>query len=453
MTEETKGEKRVEEEWLVDAKVRMCAKLTPEESKKKLKEVYEDIRSIMKEYLDMPEEHSTIISLWIIGTYLHDQFETFPYLFFNAMKGSGKTRILKLITSLAKQGQVLTSLTEAVLFRTVGTLGIDEFETLGSKEKQALRELLNASYKKGIRILRMKRKKTMEGDEQVVEQFEPYRPIVMANIWGIEEVLGDRCISLVLEKSDKSYFTKLIEDFSSREDIINLVHTLICLECSLCSVVSPRNVISTWNSFIKHKYTLHTLPTLTTFSNTNYTQKNKVLTAEEEDFCEKIDATGLNGRHLELYFPLFLIAKEISEQVFDESIYIAKKNIVEKKIDEITESKDVLVYKLISAEKPDVYYKIQDLTNVFRLMMGEGFNSDWLNSQWMGRSLKRLNLITTKRRTGEGIEVMLDVEKAKRKIQMFTCKLNKLKAQTTAKQALIAFSIGREIRCFAVLLF
>ena len=43
----------------------------------------------------------------------------------------------------------------------------------------------------------MKKKKTIEGEQQVVEEFEPYRPIIMANIWGMDEVLGERCIQLI----------------------------------------------------------------------------------------------------------------------------------------------------------------------------------------------------------------------------------------------------------------
>lgn len=390
-----------------------------EKTAETIRQVYLKIRDIVSDYLDMPEEHKTVIALWIIGTYSHEQFETFPYLFFNAMRGSGKTRILKLITSLAKNGQLMTSLTEAVLFRTVGTLGIDEFESLASKEKQALRELLNASYKKGVKIVRMKRKKTMEGDQQVAEEFEPYRPIVMANIWGIEEVLSDRCISLILEKSECSYFTKLIEDFSQKEEVKWIVRTLSAIQCSLCSVVSPRNVLTTWNQYVRSTYqNINTLTTLTAQNNTNYTKNDLILTQEEEEFCKAIDDTGLNGRHLELYFPLFLIAKEVGEDVFDETLAIAKKTIAERKIDEVAESKDVLIYKLVSNESPEKYYKIQELTSIFRIMMGEG-ESDWLNSKWVGRALKRLNLITNKKRMGDGIQVMLNVGKAKKKMELF----------------------------------
>jgi len=378
-----------------------------------LGEQYENILNRLEYYLDMPEDYRKITALWVIGSYLHKDFETYPYLFFNAMRGSGKSRILKLITALCN-GSMMASLTEAVLFRTTGTLAIDEFESLGSKEKQALRELLNACYKKGIKICRMKKKKTMEGEQQVVEEFEPYRPIVMANIWGIEEVLGDRCITLVLEKSNDANFTKLVENFRDDETIKEIIRTFTTIQCSLCSVVSPQNIYIQWNNYIKAKYitTLHTLTTLTTLT---------PLTTSYDQYLEmfnKIDETNLDGRHLELYLPLFLIAKAIDPQLFEEILSISKKMIHEKRMEEYTESKDILMYNLISKQDEKHYYKVNELVNTFRLMVGDG-EHDWLNAKWMGRALKRLNLHIDKRRVGDGIEVTLNIQKAKDKLELF----------------------------------
>ena len=56
------------------------------------------------------------------------------------------------VCKLAKDGNVMASPTEAVLFRTNGTLGIDEFEGVANKDKSSIRELLNGAYKKGIKI-------------------------------------------------------------------------------------------------------------------------------------------------------------------------------------------------------------------------------------------------------------------------------------------------------------
>ncbi len=124
----------------------------------------------------------------------------FPYLFFNAMRGSGKSKTLRLVCKLSNDGNVMASPTEATLFRTFGTLGIDEFEGVANKDKGSVRELLNGAYKKGILIQRMKKTKGIAGEDYVVENFEVFRPIIMANIWGMEEVLGDRCLTLILEK-------------------------------------------------------------------------------------------------------------------------------------------------------------------------------------------------------------------------------------------------------------
>jgi hypothetical protein len=122
-------------------------------------EVYYLIIDVLKYYCDIEEKYYSLISLWIIGTYYHDEFPTYPYLFFNAMRGSGKSRLLRLVVYLSKDGSMLNSLTEAVLFRTTGTLGIDEFEGIGRKGNEALKELLNSAYKKGITIKRMKKQK------------------------------------------------------------------------------------------------------------------------------------------------------------------------------------------------------------------------------------------------------------------------------------------------------
>ncbi len=379
-----------------------------------LKQCYQNINDVIDYYMDVSEETRNIICLWIIGTYFHDSFSTFPYLFCNAMKGSGKTRLLKLIVAYAKDANLTASLTESVMFRTKGTLALDEFEGIGSKEKTSLRELLNSSYKKGTKIFRMAKKKGPDGETQVVEEFEPYRPVVLANIWGMEEVLGDRCITVLLEKSVNASKIKLVEDFEDLEGI-NYTKKMLdyLVRCSLCSVVSLRNIKQKWNDFIKHTYTPTTLTTLTTLNNTNYT--------EEDDNIKllftKINVTGIEGRYLELFFPLFLIAEEMSSVVLENTIHYAKKIVNDKKIEEITESKDVLVYSLIAKEEPMKWREIKDLTTIFKLIMGE--DNEWLNTKWMGRSLKRLNLIKEKRRVGKGVQVILDVDKAKLKESIF----------------------------------
>ncbi len=381
---------------------------------KDLKEAYEDIVEILRYYVDLEEPHYGFIAIWIIGTYFHKDFNTYPYLFLNAMRGSGKTRLLKLIARLSKDGQLLASLTEAVLFRTGGTLCLDEFEGLNSKNNDALRELLNTAYKKGTKIFRMKKKKGLEGTEQVVESFEPYRPIALANIWGMEEVLGDRCITLILEKSDDKSRTQLIENFDELEQVQNICTKLH--RCSLCRCSFSKNIAKKWNEYIKE--TTLTTTTTTTTTTTLTTEEGGCANFLSTKYFKKIFETGIDGRHLELFLPLFLIATSISDGVFEEKLHYAQTMIQRKKSEEITESKDVMVYKMVAQKEPIKFYGVKDLTNEFRLMMGGG-DDDWLNSKWMGRALRRLNLVVESRRMAHGVEISLDIPKAEKKIRMF----------------------------------
>lgn len=378
---------------------------------KEFRQEYDNIINVLKYYSDLNPRYYNLVALWIIGTYIQTEFKTFPYLFINAMRGSGKTRLLKLITSMARDGQLMASMTEAVLFRTLGTLAIDEFENLGSKDKKELRELLNAAYKKGIKIVRMRKKKVMDGETQEAEEFEVYRPIVMANIWGMEEVLGDRCISLQLEKSSNPVITRLVENFDEMLPIDHVKSYFSQIRCSLCSVVTKKNIYTAWNQYV---YNITTLNTLNTF----ITQTTQT-TQEDLDLFKKIYDTNIDGRNLELFLPLFLIAGHLGEDILDETLDFAKKMIHEKKIDEITESKDVLVFKLIANKTEGQYYTINDLTTQMRYMLNDG-EMEWLNARWMGRALKRLQLTVDKRRVGEGIQVTLNISKAKEKMEMFT---------------------------------
>ena len=90
----------------------------------------------------------------------------------------------------------------------------------------------------------------------------------------------------------------------------------------------------------------------------------------------------------------------------------------EKKHEEETESVDVMVYDFISKQEEGlIYMSVRELTNQFRNFADE--SEEWLNSKWFGRALKRLDLVIEKRRKGYGMEVMLNVKKAKKKIMMF----------------------------------
>lgn len=185
-----------------------------------LEVAYETLIRILKDWMDLEDRYYHIVALWILGTYFMDDFETYPYLFINATKRSGKSRLLKILAKLCR-GIHTTSMTEAVLFRlpmmkSVG-LFIDEAERIGSKGKEALRELLNSAYKRGVKIYRAR--KSAKSEAYVLDEFEVFVPISLANISGLDDVLEDRCITLVLERSFNPLIINKPEIFTLDEKI------------------------------------------------------------------------------------------------------------------------------------------------------------------------------------------------------------------------------------------
>ena len=377
-----------------------------EENKERLLTAYKNIIDILKEYLDIEKSYYNLIALWIIGTYFHKNFPSYPYLYFNAMKGSGKTRTMNLITCLSKDGCIQNSMTEAVLFRTDGTLAIDEFEGINRKGTENLRELLNSAYKKGVKVKRMKQKKTEEGVEMVVEEFEVYRPIVLANISGMDEVVSDRCISLILEKSSNKKIINLIEIFS--DDLI-VKETLKLLDLvSFVSMSFTGERYREWNKFVKLRTTNNT-NNINNIYNTNNTNNTIPF--------EIISSMDLNGRDLELSLPLCLIANEISGDLLKETTLTLKSIFSQKKQDDLTENYDVSLYDFVSQYDASGWVSISRLCNDFRNFLDT--SDEWINNKWLGRALKRLVLVKESKRLGNGRYVILNIDKSIEKIKMF----------------------------------
>lgn len=391
-------------------------------AKLKLGECYEKIIEVLKYYIDMPEETYKFLAVWIIGTYFHKEFDTFPLIYFNAMRGSAKTRTSKLVNYLSKNGRgmVTNNTTESVLFRHPKHLimSLDEIERISHKDMSAIRELLNAVYKKGTKIERTKKIKTKEGEDFVVEAFEPFFPLTIANIYGLEEVLQDRAFTIILEKSNNPLYTSIIENWDKRTEISDLKFLLTRISDVSDVTLRKKNYISYWNDFIKTSLTsLTLLTTLITLTTLNRENAEEIL--EKDDLFTKLYSAGITGRNLELSFPLLITARFVGEDCFNDTLEIIKKMVDTKKKEEYFESVDVSLFDFISQynKSPFDYILIKQMTIDFREFSDH--NEEWLNEKWLGRALIRLNLILDKKKTNRGSKVALNTTKAKEKIGMF----------------------------------
>jgi len=378
-------------------------RLTKKESVNVIRELYTSAIKSFQEYVDIKPIYHTFISIWAVGALFHDKFESYPYLFLNAMKGSGKSRTLKLIMKLIG-GDVATSMTEAVLFRNKEPLAIDEFEGIGRKGQENLRELLNAAYKRGSVVFRMKQKKIKEETTQIRERFDVYRPIALANIWGMEEVLGDRCISSILEKSNNKQITRRLEDFDYSPTIKTFLEKKQQIPFISDHLFPERISISRlWNEYINSQHSQH--------SHNSLNSHNSLI-----NLFNKIEKTGIYGRELELFFPLFVISYYIGEDVLDNLIDFSYEIIKEKRESSLIENYDVKVIDFVSQYTNDSFVSIKQLTQDFKDFLQS--SEEWINEKWLGRRLKTLVLVKEKKKSS-GIYVILDIEKAQQKIKMF----------------------------------
>ena len=52
-----------------------------ENDKIEFKRCYEDVKEIINYYMDISKENVELVSIWILATYLHKSFNSFPFLF------------------------------------------------------------------------------------------------------------------------------------------------------------------------------------------------------------------------------------------------------------------------------------------------------------------------------------------------------------------------------------
>ena len=161
--------------------------------------LYSEIREHVQKYVFLRDDNLySVLTLWIIGTYVYRVFDTFPYLHVSAQKGSGKTRLLEVMSDLSfnSGGKIFVNETPKTVFWEVdtnsSTLFFDEVEKLRGHNKEELIGILNSGYRKGARVPRSSGKTIIE--------YDTYSPKMFAGINDISETLSDRSIELRMLK-------------------------------------------------------------------------------------------------------------------------------------------------------------------------------------------------------------------------------------------------------------
>lgn len=152
----------------------------------------------------------TIIALFAYSTYFYQLFGVTPYLFLNSQKGSGKSLLASVLSKLCFCCRYTVGTTEAALFRTIsscgGTIILDEMESLTSRDKTTdslMASILKSGYSKNTgNTLRTNL------ETKSIEEFSLYGPKIILNIFGLEDVIEDRCLKIPMKKYPASVTNK-----------------------------------------------------------------------------------------------------------------------------------------------------------------------------------------------------------------------------------------------------
>ncbi len=164
--------------------------------------VFAGVRDVFTKYIDFGENKgaAAFCTIYAILSYFFVLFDTIPYLKFEGMKGSGKSKAGTIFAMIGFNALMAVSMTPASIFRTVqeerSTLIIDEAENYGagSDAFQEIMPILNSGWQKtGI----APRIEGNSGKRKRVN-YSTYSPKIICAINPVFETLLDRSYQIDL---------------------------------------------------------------------------------------------------------------------------------------------------------------------------------------------------------------------------------------------------------------
>jgi uncharacterized C2H2 Zn-finger protein len=373
------------------------------------KELYITVKKAFETYIEFEDARVyDFLTLWAIGTYFYHLFNSYPYLYIGGTKQSGKTKLLTLLSLICHNAIFSNNISTASAFRLVQsgrcTLLMDETEKLNNPDREIdFRNMLYAGYKKGALVYRTHK------DTLKPEPFEVYSPKAIANIRGIEDVLEDRCITLILKRGKN----------------LDIVNREIPLELEVWQQIRDMlyafylSCFYEFTELTEHNELSHLLVRDVSEKNEQANISKNNLTSKCENAVSSVNSIGekdknvLKQRELELWKPILTLALYFNRYfngLFHEIFEFAKQKATEKEVENRTETLDLILVKtLVSIVKKDDFYKVSEIKNA----MGEYFDEPqkWLTTKWIGNALRRLGF--TEKRRMKSYEYFLSAEKIK----------------------------------------
>jgi hypothetical protein len=356
--------------------------------------VFDAVLKPWHKYLEFTDDRDYVYhALWDIGTYFNFLFSAYPYGYHGGTTSTGKTKALTLSSLIAFNAVLSNNMSTSSIFRLIqnarSTLLLDETEKLSTRKMdtrvQEFRSILLSGYKRGGQaVYRVEKDKDTEAQNTV--PFEVYGPKRLANIDGLEDVVGNRCKVTIHRRSVDDAITKVDPDIESDE--------WVSLRGQLCILF-----LQHWKE-VKATY----------------------------DALNAGDLEGLDGREFELWRPIIALAKFFDAYSIEKSTSLtrslhtlgslcslmtelAKATAKQSSIENLTETgESIMLQVLLEMVKGDEYVSVKSIRDEVLHQFDE--QAPWITTRWIGNILKRLGF-KEKRRVGTGYQYRLNVEGVK----------------------------------------
>ncbi len=350
------------------------------------KAVFEAVRDIIAYYLEFNDPRVyDFAALWIIGSYFYHIFDAYPYVYLNGIKRVGKTKFLTLIALLAHNGLLSADITTASIHRGIQslrcTLCIDENETLHdlNERTMALRAALLSGFMKLSTALKVEGE---EGKRKYLAEFELYSPKALANIFGIEDILEDRAITIVMLRA----LNPVIRDRK------------------------PKITDPVWQEVrdkIYRFFVRYASPVAEVYDATGEGSVGS------EGCVGSGEGVGIESREALLWRPVLALAHIMEKDgligLVDRTIALARDTAKQRLVEDATESTDLIVLQVLREKiTKDDWCSVK----IIKEGIFEAYGTEppkWLTTEWLGRSLRRLGF-NEKRRLGTGVQYHLSPE-------------------------------------------
>ncbi len=372
----------------------------------RMPKVHALVKEIISSYLDMSDSELQTVALWCEAANFCKHFGSFPELYINGGKQTGKTRLLNLLQALIPNSIKAVGMSESAMFRKadeVDAMLLDEAEDLASKEKKTIKDLLNVCYKSGAQVYRTEGKST-----KYVVGYPVYCAVALANISGLDSVLEDKCITIIMQRSRNTNKTQIPELFDMDPRILAVrayfgsqIKAVTGEHYEGFRCVGGQALMAK-NGLLLYIYNNYSYYSLLI---TDSIGKNAV-----EQFTNFVKSSDIHGRDFELWLPLFTQAFLTKTMEETKAISNAKTKTKDEDISQTdTDSNFGLFLWELLTQHGDPTILTKDIKVQYEQQEGKTL---WLDSAWIGYFMKRTGL-AKKKHTNVGNRYTVNMDKLK----------------------------------------